>query len=268
MLQGAIAYLPAVRLRRAGQSAPFQRWILPRARRMVAGMEVEVPRGHGKGLRLEVGRGHPGYALGASEPLVQEALVRYLARGSVLYDVGANVGFLTAIGARHVGAEGAVYAFEPSPETATALRRNLVRNGLENVMVIERAVAAEVGVARLDSDDPLTARLGTSGIWVETTTIDAMRSELRPPDVVKIDVEGAEADVLRGMRATLTDVRPVVICEIHGETGAECVELLGAAGYAASNLEPEEGGMPHIVAIPASGRVAAGARAHSATNGH
>jgi FkbM family methyltransferase len=228
-------------------------------------MEVVIPHGHGKGLRLEVGRGHPGYALGASEPLVQEALVRYLARGAVFYDIGANVGFLTMIGARKVQPEGVVYAFEPSPETAAVLRRNVARNRLENVVVIERAVAAEVGVATLAAEDPLTARLAPSGIQVETTTIDATGSDLRPPDVIKIDVEGAEAHVLRGMRATLVDARPIVICEIHGETDAECVELLEAAGYVASKLEPDEGGMPHIVAVPASECAAASGRIRRST---
>jgi FkbM family methyltransferase len=251
---GTLAGRAAGPLRRLGRRALVQRWLLPWLRERLSGRELEIVGGEGKGLRFNLGRGHPGYLLGASEPLVQQVLTRHLGPGSVFYDIGANVGFLTLVGARLVGPSGAVWAFEPNPETIPVLRRNVALNGFRHVTVVESAVGARVGRARLVSDDPLTAHLGTAGVSVDVTTLDAMLEQLRPPDLVKIDVEGAEADVLAGMRKTLDEFAPVVICEVHQNARQSCARLLEAAGYDVTGLEPTATGMPHILALPRTHR--------------
>jgi FkbM family methyltransferase len=251
---GTLAGPAAGPLRRLGRHALAQRWLLPWLRELLGGLELEIVGGEGKGLRFNLGRGHPGYLLGATEPLVQQVLTRHLRPGSVFYDIGANVGFFTLVGARLVGPRGAVWAFEPNPETIPVLRRNIALNGFRHVTVIESALGARVGRATLVSDDPLTAHLGATGVPVDVTTLDAMLEQLRPPDLVKIDVEGAEAEVLAGMRKTLDEFAPVVICEVHQNASQSCARLLEAVGYDVTELEPTAAGMPHILAFPPTHR--------------
>ncbi len=106
--------------------------------------DVAIRDGVGKGLRFKAGY-NLAYADGNNEWHVQEALAKYLRPGDVFYDIGANVGFLTVIGARLVGAGGHVIAFEPVPENAAAVRHNCALNGFGNVRIFEMAVADEVG---------------------------------------------------------------------------------------------------------------------------
>ena len=140
----------------------------------------------------------------------------------MFYDLGANVGYFTLVAARLVGGVGHVYAFEPSPRPAAALRRNIALNGFDNVTVVERAVADSNGLVRFDTkaregDSHLEARVAHDGdIEVHSTSIDAfVRSGARPPTAMKIDVEGYETEAIAGSVATITEHRPRIVCEIH-----------------------------------------------------
>lgn len=228
-----------------GAIAPL-RWWLRRG-------SVRVTGGLGYGLRmsldhLPLSHAHAGaIPEGWLEVPVQEALRRLLGEGGVLYDVGANVGFFSLIGARLVGAEGRVYAFEPAPGNAAAVRENAALNGLSQIEVIESAVGAERGRERLLLVEDLSwSHLESQGwhprtdttLEVDVVTIDDLVAEgrIRPPDVVKIDVEGSEIDVLAGMRATLAEHRPVLVCELH-DTNEAFLAAVEEAGYRAVNLE-------------------------------
>ena len=108
---------------------------------------VVVRRGEAAGLRLDT-RGAPVfYGIGAAEPEAQALVAHWLNPGDVFYDVGANVGFFTLIGARRVGESGRVVAFEPAPTTRAALERNVRLNGFANVDIVEAAVSDAAGSA-------------------------------------------------------------------------------------------------------------------------
>ena len=200
---------------------------------------------------------------GALEPEVQDVVRRWLEPGSVFYDIGANIGFFSLIGARAVGSGGRVYAFEPVAENAAAVRANAALNGFDNVCVLERAVSSEIDRARLllvadrswSMLDPGWLHPETIAVLeVETTTIDDLlaRGGLPAPDVIKIDVEGAELDVIRGAGKTLSRHRPTIICEAHG-TMPLLYELLRAEGYEIDVLDdgpPEPPAPVHILARP------------------
>jgi FkbM family methyltransferase len=134
-----------------------------------------------------------------------------LTAGMVVVDVGANVGYYTLIAARIVGSRGHVFAFEPDPRTLAALRTNVAVNGFRNVTTIDKA-ALDVDRScelYLDSSANRSSLYQSASLehvtrreQVEATTVDNVLGELRP-DVVKIDVEGAEPAVLRGMRGSL-----------------------------------------------------------------
>lgn len=92
---------------------------------------------------------------------------------------------------------------------------------------------------------------GTLRVAVQRVDDEVQSGRLRPPDVLKIDVEGSEIDVLAGARQTLNEHRPVVICELH-ETNREVYDLLSTLGYELENLDgPQpvvDAGAAHVLA--------------------
>lgn len=187
---------------------------------------------------------------GLHEPMVQEAMRRTLAEGSTFYDVGANIGFLSLVGARLVGPTGRVLSLEPEPENVAAIRAHAALNEIGTITVIAEAAAAETGpVDVIGVRDTLWTRLAEVGehpMERERLTVPGVRLDdlvyergLVPPDVVKIDVEGGELEVLAGMSRLLRERHPAIIAEMHGKNIA-CCELLRAAGYRIVNLDGPE----------------------------
>lgn len=219
------------------------------ARWWVSNRRVSMMQGVGAGLSFNAGRANPYYAFGTNELPVQEALVRHLHPGQVFYDIGANVGFFTVIGAKLVGPTGLVYAFEPLPENVYALRQNVASNGFHQVTVFVQAVAQSSGYGELfvahhaggatlsAADVPPDLK---SRITVELVAIDELLAQqrLRPPAVVKVDVEGAELAVFQGMAHTIATFRPIIIYEIDdgdeqafGRKQQACDSFLQQHGY-------------------------------------
>lgn len=130
-------------------------------------------------------------------------------RGAVtILDVGANFGVLTVL-MGELAQNARIYAFEPHPQTFKALVRNVSANGLsERVSFIESAVGASNGaVAFLETASPATNRIADNddqALRVRLTTIDTFcrENDLAAIDFLKIDVEGAELEVLRGAAAS------------------------------------------------------------------
>lgn len=217
MLAKLISLLPANWIRAAGSlqfKLPIVGPLIGLIGRKLIASEGVIKYGIGAGLRFDASGGFAGYLLGTSEPLEQETLARHLKPGDVFYDVGANIGFYSTIAARLVGASGMVYAFEPSPVSAQAVRENAARNGFDNVKVIEAAVSDFTGVARLVEGRMAAMQRIEAGDGVSVISIDEVQN-LRPASVVMIDVEGGEIEVLRGMLQTIAKHRPVIMCEIH-----------------------------------------------------
>ncbi|WP_192918656.1 FkbM family methyltransferase [Salinigranum salinum] len=164
----------------------------------------------------------------------RSALLDAVDAGTVVYDVGANVGFYACLLGR-IAAE--VHAFEPNPHAAADLRRNVASNGLDTVSVHETAVSDASGRRYLTGRGSPNGRSEISetptGLAVQSVTLDELETE--PPDVVKIDVEGHERAVLEGMGRLLESHQPAIFCEIHG-VGADVTELLTAHGYAVDRI--------------------------------
>ncbi len=239
--QRLLAAIPTPIVRMVGR-AQFRHPALGRAIRAVSGRltrdEGVIAHGVGRGLRFSAEGGYPGYLLGTSEPQEQAILERHLGPGSVFYDIGANVGFFAVLAGGLVGATGSVWAFEPAPASAARARANAQRNGFAHVTVVEAAVGASRGRATLtfgasSAEDRLDGGAQEGGVVVDVIGVDEWRAECGapPPTLVMIDVEGAELDVLEGMRATLERHRPTIVCEVH---------WLGEkfTGYVARELQP------------------------------
>jgi len=187
-----------------------------------------------------------GMVLGAYEPEVAEVLRREIRPGNVCIDIGAHVGYYAILMARLTGEEGAVVAFEPVPENFEMLQRNIALNSLTNVQLEPLAVSEGEGGLRLTlrSDEQFTMTASASGyavgdrrkvIDVATCSLDGYLARLGSvPDIIQIDVEGAELAVLKGAKATLRKARPKLLIEIHGWEGPERDEVsrfLSSFGY-------------------------------------
>jgi FkbM family methyltransferase len=201
--------------------------------RRILGMAAKIRSGPGQGLRFDAGQYTSRFASGEYERPVQDALAALVRQGDVCYDVGANLGFFSVLNGRLVGPAGIVYAFEPVPGNASVIERNARLNRQENIKVMRTALcradgkgelllARHVGGAVLKSAGSPPDPAGS--IAVETASLDTLvgHHRIRPPNVVKIDVEGAEMEVLQGMEGVLRAWGPAVIVELDDETAESC----------------------------------------------
>lgn len=147
-----------------------------------------------------------------------EILRRLTREGDTFVDVGANVGFYTALARRWVGPSGKVLAFEPNPVCVPLLRQSFRTD--PNVVIVPGALGKEKATVRLRVPfhgdcsrlgEPDLKRDRVYGVAVETLDGFLQQQGLPSPSVVKIDCEGAEYLVLQGMKCTLETSHPPVI---------------------------------------------------------
>jgi FkbM family methyltransferase len=194
---------------------------------------------HGFQLSVELDDwlGRHVYVTGEYEPGTSRVIGDLLRPGDTVIDVGANIGYFTLLASRRIGASGTVFAFEPLPRTRDGLERNLQLNGVSNVLVRAEAASNVAGEATF-YEGPPTHR-GTSSlrplenasrrIRIRTDRLDDVLPEDCRINLVKIDVEGAEYQVLEGMDARIRRDRPDLVVEVTDEylrvTGASAEQL-------------------------------------------
>jgi len=156
------------------------------------------------------------------EHRVHEALIRSIRPGDVVWDVGANVGVYTALFSQIVGSEGGVVAFEPLPESCEQIRLRIANES--GVRIEQVALSDQDREGRLAlQQDSVEHHIAADGpgpersIPVQIRRGDTMLKFLeRPPNVVKIDVEGFEEEVLQGMQQVLdSPALRAVLVEVH-----------------------------------------------------
>jgi FkbM family methyltransferase len=168
---------------------------------------------------------------------------RIITRNSVVFDIGAHVGFYTLLSSALVGRKGKVFAFEPLQRNLGYLREHLNLNQVKNVTVIEAAISDKSGTAFFEpGKSSATGSLSTKGQdKVTVFSLDEIIQEgkVPEPDCLKIDVEGGEMDVLIGAQSLLRTRHPTIFLATHGHNvHKECCEFLSSLGY---NLSPIEG---------------------------
>lgn len=173
---------------------------------------------------------------GTYEPEQTRLFQEHVRPGDTVLDIGAHVGYYSLLSSVLAGDAGTVWAFEPNPHNCAFLRRHVEINRRGNVRVTEAAVSDAAGRARFDfGRGSGTGRLSGDGA-IEVATVrldDFVRERGIAPTAVKIDVEGAEVQVLEGARATLGEHRPVIFLSTHGaEVHRASMELLRGLGYA------------------------------------
>jgi FkbM family methyltransferase len=186
------------------------------------------------------------------EPDVVAAIEQNVLPGATCADVGAHVGAITRVLARAVGSGGHVFAFEAYPPNAEDLRKTLSAKGLSWVTVenfaitdgTERTVWLHSGRDRTSSEwnvvgHDVDGRETPPELEVQAISLDDYLPAGAPLDFVKIDVEGAEARVLAGMRRLLREARPVILTEFHDDEGWNARHHMLEAGYSLETLAGE-----------------------------
>lgn len=188
---------------------------------------------------------------GFYESEVFEAVRPELARGGVFWDIGANIG-LHAVTAKVLYPAATVCAFEPAPTTMARLRRNAALNAAE-IMLHDVALSDHAGEVSLHLGDPGNPGMSTLSPWSAYRYAGTCQVALRrgdelvasgagpSPNVIKLDVEGHEPAVLRGLANVLRapDCRRVVFEDGH-EPDTATKRLLGAAGFKIRPLDRRE----------------------------
>jgi FkbM family methyltransferase len=179
------------------------------------------------------------------DPSLFSAANELVRPGNVVWDVGANVGLFAFAAAALAGPKGSVLALEPDIWLTSLLHRTVARDpqSWTGVKVLPVAASEQVGVCELK----IAARGRSSNCLYEgnsqtggfrssqstlSVTLDWLLTIYPAPDVLKIDVEGAEALVLRGAEQLLSKVQPRILCEVNEDNSKEVSGILRGFGYA------------------------------------
>lgn len=175
-------------------------------------------------------------------------LHKYIRPGFTVIDVGAHIGYFTLFISRLAGLNGKVFAVEPLPKNVGRLKEHLIRNHCgQNTKVLQLALAEcdkneeflcyDIStVGKLSSPESSALEKTSRRITVECRTLDSLLKDniIQPPDLVKIDVEGAELRVLQGMADILRIYKPCILIETHNEKNCkDVIEFMENRGYCA-----------------------------------
>ena len=195
--------------------------------------------------------------LGTYEPALLEAIEHFVRPNLTVYDVGANIGYISLALAKAVGPSGQVVAFEPLPANLVRLRANMALNPEgSRVQIVEAGVGAQHSQAtfmvhKSGGMGKLQAAKGRQAEYEGSIPVDVIALDewiedhgQAAPGLIKIDVEGGEAAVLEGLKSMLKSNRPTILIELHGpEATSEVQNILASAGYA---LHAARDGYPRL----------------------
>lgn len=191
-----------------------RRWFHPAAQRVVHGLRMELdPR---EWMQNDLMR------TGTSEPGTVALLGRLLRPGDTFVDVGAHVGFLSLVARHHVGPAGRVLAIEPQPYNAARFLDNCRVNGFTNLELIVAAVGDRAGTvtlsdqpatdkSKLSLTDPLTPSVARFVVPLVRLDEVLAAHQVAKCTLMKIDVEGFEEDVFRGLGQAAGLVENIVV---------------------------------------------------------
>ena len=191
------------------------------------------------------------------EPVETGIFMKQIRAGSVVLDIGANIGYYTLIAARQVGPQGRVYAFEPDPANFQLLKKNVEQNSYRNVVLVNKAVSSKTRTLRLfrsqtnrgdhrvyDSKD------GRESVPIEAVALDDLFKKMdKKVQFIKMDIQGSEALALEGMRGLIRKNRSLkLVAEFEprclkacGSDPGKFLKNLGQLGFSVKEISEKEG---------------------------
>jgi len=188
---------------------------------------------------------------GEYEPVTTQVIKDQIKKGDVVVDIGANIGYYTILFSRLVGSDGLVYSFEPGPKNFSMLKQNVELNGCKNVILEQKAVAGKSGIVELflherGGNHSIVDAKGCVGlIKVDCVSLQDYFKDRRV-DLIKMDVEGAEYQVVKGADAILNSgVKLVIEFNIDSMTARhidskKLLKILSEKGYRLKGINEGE----------------------------
>lgn len=223
--------------------------------------QVEIAGGVLAGMQMALDlQSEKDYWLGTYEMDLQAAARHFIQPGMTVYDVGANIGYISLMAARLNGPDGKVFSFEALPANIQRLEQNRALNHLEERISVQPvAVVKASGKVTffMHHSGAMGKAMGSAGREEEyqqsieipgLALDDFVFGQNQPkPGLVKMDIEGGEGMALAGMQRVLREVKPVFLIELHGEQAARQVwEQLNANNY---RLHQMRSGYPRIQSL-------------------
>ena len=198
---------------------------------------------------------------GTYEAPFADAIISKVQPGWVCFDVGAHFGYYSLLLAQLTGPRGEVHAFEPLPYNIDFVRHHIKRNQQADVIHLHSFALADTNgttilrasntieyscmavlqnARRLNSDWHQQVFAQFTEYSVEQQSIDSLVEQQRVPlpQLIKVDVEGADLAVFRGAQETMRQAKPIIVAELHTAANAvECTSLLKDLGYQVRLLE-------------------------------
>ena len=161
---------------------------------------------------------------GIREPESTNAIKNFIKEGDVVVDIGANLGYYALLESRIVGSKGIVYAIEPSPSNVDGLNENIKLNGYTNIECFTIGIGDKKEIAKMfisphSNLNSLVIQKNKKiigNIYIQITTLDDFLKGKKQPDFVRMDVEGYEYNIIKGMDGLLNSKKPLkIFMELH-----------------------------------------------------
>ncbi len=209
------------------------------------------------------------------EPYTTEVIKQNISSGDLVIDIGANIGYFTLIMAKGITENGKVFSFEPEPKNFELLKKNVEINNYSNVILEKKAIGNKTGIAKLYLADKknnifysgmhrifrsdLVSQI-LNPVSINIIKLDDYLQDLKfikKIRLIKIDVEGAEFDVLKGMNKILDENKEIEIVmefssenlEDYGSNAYDVVDFLMNKGFKLSVINEVEKRMEEVTGI-------------------
>lgn len=164
--------------------------------------------------------------IGTYEPETQGVFEKYIKANDIVYDIGANVGYFSLLASFLTGKKGRVYSFEPIKDNMDTLTKHVTLNNINNIKGYNYAIADCNKIIKFTNSENKSANtyICNSPMFDISPTIDIqarsldslfLEDKLMPPDFIKIDIEGAEFDALKGAQYIIKKYYPVIYVSTH-----------------------------------------------------
>jgi FkbM family methyltransferase len=226
-----------------------------RLKLLFSGIYIKIRSGPLKGKKWIAVSGYS-FIRGDYESYKTGAFLNNFSAGNIFFDIGSHIGYYSSIAAVINSGKGSIFAFEPRPMNIKFFRKHMEINNFHNVTLIEAAAGESDGYVRFDErHGSATGFVSPDGsIQIRQVSVDRMVKDgsLPVPDFIKIDVEGGEIEVLKGLKHVISSARPKILVATHRPECREFVEdFLKQNNYSFQVLNPEAvSGDTEIIAIP------------------
>ncbi len=193
---------------------------------------------------MDKGLSHDLIVHGIREYYATNFIKNFIKTGDVIVDIGANIGYYVILESKIIGSDGIIYAIEPIPRSIELLQKNIILNKCNNVIPYQCAVGDRIGTTIIN----VAAKLNLSSIHnigsevkeqirVDILTLDSFLSGKKIPDFIRMDVEGYEYEIIKGMKETLMLNKPLkLFIEMHfsilgKDKSVELLKILQDSGF-------------------------------------